>query len=331
MGIGLLLLRLALASWAMDPEPPYGVLLLAPGGEKMRKESAAAAQALGPGVPAATVHGTADTAELQAAVDKLAAGRARKVVVVPLMLSSSFEPLEWAKASLGLKGARSAGDCKGASCGAAAVRTGVPLSVVPALDDHPFAVQILLERLKAVSRDSSRESVVLVGFAPAQDRGRKAVERSVKAAAHAIRKNTAFKAVRSAVLRERGAPAEKARAAGALREAVGRATSDGKVLVVAYVLAWEGEEDAVARALKGLSYVWDPRPFLPHPLVDSWVKESAGMGARMEDMRRFAAADPRRLDGLKSLLRRDAGAAAPPPQTTGGGPACGAAEACAPR
>src|SRR5438105_12143912 len=49
------------------------------------------------------------------------------------------------------------------------VQTKIPLVMTQSLDDHPLVADILLDRAKSLSRDPSKEFVLLVGHGPLRD------------------------------------------------------------------------------------------------------------------------------------------------------------------
>jgi hypothetical protein len=196
------------------------------------------------------------------------------------------------------------------------------------MEDHAYLSAILTERLRGLSKESRRETVILVSPGPGDYRGRKSLERALKSAAGTLRRGAGYRAVRHAVVREDGTAMERAQSVSSLRALVGRAGSEGKVLIVPFALAWD-DLAAVDRDLKGLSYSLEPKMIMPHPLIAAWVKEAASMGARLSDMRRFPGTDPKRVDALKALLRKgsavspDTGACSETPTAGKTDEACG--------
>ncbi|MBI5622319.1 MAG: hypothetical protein HY924_00925 [Elusimicrobia bacterium] len=302
---------LAVSALALDPAPAYGVLLVAPDGAASRRETAALIASLGREVPWEAVHSVEDQAELRVALNRLESKRPAKIVVMPLTLSSSSGEAEAVRGHLGLRDAPKPACRAGAESCPPPLRPSVPVAAVPGMEDHPFIGRILTERLRLASREPRRETVILVAQAPADGRGRKALERAMRSAGHILRRETGCRAVRTSVLKLDGTAMDRARSISNLRTLVGRAGSEGKAIVLPFVLAWD-HGPSLAAALEGLPCVVSSQTLLPHPLIVSWVREAASMGSRSGDMRRFTRADPRRVEGLKALLRGGKATAADP-------------------
>ncbi|MFA6317531.1 MAG: hypothetical protein WC943_08940 [Elusimicrobiota bacterium] len=275
----------------------------------MRAEIRALMESLPKELPVEAVHAVDDPAGLQDALDRLEVRKPAKIVLVPLTLSPVSPEVEAVKSLLGLKDA-ARHPCKAGRSAACPppLRTSVPVTAVPALEDHPYLAAILAERLRELSNDSRRETVLLVAPDPGDSRGRKALERAMRSAASSLRRGAGWRAVRTALLRTDGTAMERARSVSGLRAAVGRAGSEGKALIVPFVLAWD-EGPRLEADLKGLAFSLQAKTLMPHPLIADWVKEAASMGARLGDVRRFPGTDPARVDAIKALLRR--GTAAP--------------------
>lgn len=294
------------AAWAKDAAAPYGVLLLAHGGDaQWNREVEAVGESLRAKVPVEIAFGMADNAAIAGAVRRLEARSPAKIVAVPLFVNSESEVMDQTRFVLGLRAepSKTLADAlramKGSHAGhpgAAAhahalsterVKIRSPFVLTPALDEHPVVLDILAERAKALSKDPSREVVLLVGHGPVDEQADRAWNRTLRNLCADLRKRGGYRAVKGATLRDDAPPAVRKKAVDGLRALAARSSAEGRVLVVPYLVARGGIEGKVLDALKGLKFAWDARTLMPHPAIARWVEESAAAGSRKEDMRRF--------------------------------------------
>lgn len=298
---------LATAAPARPPLPPHGVLLMAHGGNADWDAEVEGLRARLDGeTPVETALGMADPKTLQAALDRLEARGARRVVVVPLFVHSRSEVLDQARFVLGLsekpsevlreaaermKSAHGAHAGHGARAGHAAhgaapgghghhhmfslerVKTDMPLVVTPALDGHPVVARVLAERAKALSKDAKSETVVLVAHGPVDPASVAAWEASLGRLAAKVRAAGGYKAAAFGMLRDDAAPPVRAAAVAGLRAKVAAGAKGGRALVVPVLIARGGIEHKLASDLKGLDYAWDGRTLMPHAEFEGWVRE----------------------------------------------------------
>lgn len=277
---------------------PYGVLLLAHGGNEDWNKTVMDLRRSLPGRPVEVAFGMADPKTIQEAVDALERQKAAKIVAIPLFINSSSEVMDQTRYVLGIEAKPSEVMRQAAArmphghhghhmFSMERVKSALPLSLTPALDDHPAVARVLLERAKALSRDPQRESVVLVGHGPVDEKALRAWERALRSLAESVRAQGGFRSVKFGTLRDDSPPAVKAKAEKELRTLVEEGRRSGEVIVIPYLIARGGIEQKVAKALKGLRYKWDARTLLPHESIAHWLAETAALGAKKEDMRRF--------------------------------------------
>ncbi|MBI4374846.1 MAG: hypothetical protein HY549_00190 [Elusimicrobia bacterium] len=272
---------LASAAWAQNA----GVLLLAHGGQaRWNKDVAAVRDGLDRNWPAEVAFGMADVAQIQAAIDRLEKRGVDRVIAVPLFVNSSSEVMEHTRYVLGLKREPSqilrdamafhSAHMHGHRFSLGQVSTDLPILLTAALDDHPLIGDILAERAKTLSRDPSRETVILVGHGPVDDKADPVWLSTMESLAKRVGSKAGFKAAFAATIRD-DSPAEvKERASVALRKMVAEASKDGEAIVVPLLIARGGIESRISRILKGQRYRWDGSTLLPHPNVERWAIES---------------------------------------------------------
>lgn len=293
----LMALSLAAAPLAAAPKSSYGLLLLAHGGDSSwNGEIMALRDRIRRTMPVEVALGMADADAIQKALDRLELGGLVKIVAVPLFIHSDSEVMDQTRFVLGIAerpsavfhramaahphGSRSSG-------GSHRVKSLKPLTMTKALDDHPLVAEILLERAKAISQAPASETVIVVGHGPVDDAANAAWFKTMQGLAGWVKAKGGFKSAAGATLRDDAPASVRAKAVKELRELVTRASLNGRVLVVPHLIARGGIEKKVAEALAGLRYSWDGETLMPHKNMERWVLESAAVGAKKEDMRRF--------------------------------------------
>lgn len=300
--LALLLLAPALARAAA---PEYGILLMAHGGGADWNQCVADIRdGLEAKVPVETAFGMADGAELERAAQALEARGVGKIVAVPLFINSDSEVLDHTRYLLGLRSQPSlvlrdglarkkAGPAAHAAKHHAGgfslrrVKNSLPVVMTAALDSHPLIAQILLDRANNLSQDPSRESVILVGHGPVDEKADKIWLKTMGDLAQAVESEGRFKEVVSVTLRDDAPAVVKNKAAGRLRALVAEAQRQGRTIVIPFLIARGGMEGHIVDILKGLNYAWDGNALCPHPNLERWVLEVAAQGAQEESMKRY--------------------------------------------
>ncbi len=275
---------------------PYGILLLAHGGEKgWDAEIERLRVRVDSTVPTEAAIGMADPATLQAGIDKLAARGVARVIAVPLFIHSRSEILDQTAYALGLS------DKPSEVLRAASermksmpmppgmpmmnmfsldrVKTALPITMTTALDDSALVSNILLERAKALSRDAKTETVILVAHGPVDESAVGAWNDALAKHAAFVRREGGFLGASFALLRDDAAPDVRAASVRALRELVRAGGKDGRALVVPVLIARGGIEGKLPRDLAGLKYAWDGSTLMPHDGFEGWVLERAAAAA----------------------------------------------------
>lgn len=258
-----------------------GLLLLAHGGNRdWNREVAKVRDGLEASAPTEVALGMADPKTIQAAIDKLEKSGVKKIVVVPLFVNSSSEVLEQTRYVLGLREKPSEVMRRAAEhmpkshrghhmFSLERAKTSLPVSMTPALDDHPLVAEILAERARRLSMEPSEETVVLVAHGPVDEAAMSGWDAAMTSLAGRL---TGFKEVAYVSLRDDAPPPVRAAAVQRLRALV---ESRNNVIIVPLLMARGGIEKKIPAALKGLKYRWDGKTLMPHPNIERWVKEVA--------------------------------------------------------
>lgn len=295
-------LALLLLAAPVRAQAPYGILLLAHGGDASWNQEVERLRArVNAKVPTETALGMADPKSLQSAVDRLEKRKVRRIVAVPLFVQSRSEVLDQTAYVLGLSdtpsealraglermakahGAHAAHGAHGAH-GAPAhghsmefstvrVRARAPLALARALDDHALVGRILAERARALSKDPARERVVLVAHGPVDETAVEAWRGSMRSLCGALK---GFRSCGFGLLRDDAAPDIRAAAVGELRALVAGAKEEkARALVLPVLIARGGIERKIVKDLAGLDYAWSGETLMPHDGFEAWVLERA--------------------------------------------------------
>jgi len=270
-----------------------GILLLSHGGSAQWNQSVKEVQReVSARFPVEVAFGMADPVEIQGAVEKLEARGVKKIVAVPLFISSHSEVIDQTKYVLGMakapsKDFMSAPHSHFMAMGVRRVRARLPLVLAPALDDSPTAAAILLDRAREMSRDPSKETVLLVGHGPLKDSDDRLWLAAMQRLADDVKRRGGFAQARVATLRDDSPPDVQEKADRRLREMVNDSSRTTKVLVIPYLISTGGIEAHIQKALDGTFYAWKGRALLPDPRIAGWVEQSAAQAGALPDMRLY--------------------------------------------
>ncbi|MEK7744479.1 MAG: hypothetical protein AAB576_05460 [Elusimicrobiota bacterium] len=304
-----LALALPPSAWAQGGFGPkeLGLLVLGQGGgEEWKKFSQALAKSLGAEIPVEVNAGSPGTSDLLRSLEKLKTARVKKIAVVPLYLRSDDPDLEQARYLLGIAQYPSEGVMKGehSRMGSARIKralTKIPLSMTQALDEDPAVSQALSERALQMSREPERDAVIVVELGRADDQGSEARLRALQGHAKRVREAGKFRDARAVLLRSdapkvpgtapdlgkkigRGAKESSLRE---LRDAVRELSSQGRVIAVPCLLAKDGSERRMRKALEGLFHQWKGEALLPSDALASWTLTRMEEARRLPDMIKF--------------------------------------------
>lgn len=138
--------------------------------------------------------------------------------------------------------------------------------------DSPLVDQILIDRVRALSREPARESILILGHGPGDDGENERWLSRMSQRAQQINQLGRFRHIRCETLREDW-PEKRAAAEQRIRRFVEEGNRDGgRVIVVPFRVSGFGPYKEV---LNGLTYVADGRGFCPHPNMTRWLRETA--------------------------------------------------------
>lgn len=297
---------------AQTLEPPVspsrpGVLLLAHGGSGVWDENVLAiVRAVDATYPTEVAFGMATRANIQAAADRLAARGATEIVAVPLFVSSHssvvratayllglraeappemaiFAKMAHGSSSQGAQGGHGGSNGHGAHNGHGASAAGdgstpivstLPIRMTDALNSHPILGAIVADRAREISRNPSRESVILVAHGPTGEADNARWLADLQTLAGHL---DGYASVDILSLRDDAKAPVREQATADLRAKVGAAHAAGRdVLIVPVLLSYGGIERGLKTRLEGLDYRLPSQGIAPDARLADWVKAAAG-------------------------------------------------------
>lgn len=275
------------SSGTKDRKGKTGLLLLAHGGKQnWNDEVVKLGSVVDKKMPTEIAFGMASKANIQKAVEKLAARGVDKIIAVPLFVSSHSSVITSTEYLLGQRAeapaalavfAKMDGAHSGHGAGPAVdpttpVKSPVPIRMLPALNGHPIVADILLSRARAVSRQPEKEVVVIVAHGPVSDEENKRWLSDMWSLAERMRGKSSFKRIEYLTVRDDAPEPFRSRATAELRNVVKKANDENSdVLVVPLLLSYGGIEDGIRKRLEGLAYRMSDQALLPDERLAQWV------------------------------------------------------------
>ncbi len=283
-------------------EKPYGVLLLGEGGSQAWNDTIdGLRKALGQKVPFDFSAGPADSANMQAGIDALQEQGARKIVVVPLLLSSYSEDMDQIRYLLGMRDRPSASLMNAPHAHNDGpdrrLSVKVPIVLAKALDDHPLLVATLADRARALVPRPDQATLVLIGAAPAPKDAARDWASVMSDLAQKTARQAGFRAGSAMALHPEAEQRARDRSRDAVVGALRKLRVLGPVAVVPLELSSGAETLELDSMLDGTMVSYDGKDILPDLRIVHWAKLSAEAAAKLPDMRLF----------------KDAGQGLPPP------------------
>ena len=196
----------------------------------------------------------------QEAYDDLVAAGVQRVVIVPLLVSSYSSHYEQVRFIGRLRDDYPGSDWMNLTPlhGPADV-----VGVTPALDAHPILADILSDRARALSRDPSTESLVIVAHGPNGDADADRWMGVIRDLGAQIRSRVPFREIDVRLLRDDAPTPVKDQALAALRDSVASRAASGRVVVVPLLLGPGRVVDQIPTVLTGLEYLLGRSPRAP--------------------------------------------------------------------
>lgn len=303
--VALLAAPLGPAAAAALEKPGYGLLLLASEAGATWKKDLGALRSSLKNMAVESVGGASDPVALQKAVEKLERQRPGKIVAVSLEPLSESPMLEQARFLLGIRehpaedrpdadSERMEGGRKSALVIDPArakwlkrVRSSTPIVLAPTIDQSPALAAILADRARKLSRDPSRETVLLVGQGPRSDKALKSWQASAQAVAEQVRAKGGFARGAAVHVRDGVRSGQRDKDRELLKARLSELVSQGGV--VAVPLAPDGRrlERMLRQGAGSAAYRWDGQGVLGDARLLEWIKAASASASKLPDGRRY--------------------------------------------
>lgn len=229
-----------------------------------------------------TAFGMAEADQLEAAILKLEARGARRILVLRLFENS----FTFKESTEYIIGARKEPPTHVHGGLPPRVRASAVISTSGGLDGDPLISEALKQRIIEISQAPEKETVILLGHGAGNDRQNDLWLKNLNARAEYIRKKTPtpFKTIHVATIREDW-PEKRDKAVQEIRELIHEGNQDGgRVLVIAARVAGAGPYE---KYLKGENYVFSGRGLAPDPKLTQWIEQEINRWKKsMTDMER---------------------------------------------
>ena len=202
---------------------------------------------------------------IQQAVDELQQHHVSRIVVVPLLISSSSEVMRQFEYLLRLR------DHGPWEAHVKPVTVRLPITMTQPLDDDPVVSDVLLERAQRLSQIPEQEAVVVVAHGPTTDEDNVRWLEVMQRLAARMKEQGHFRAVMPVTMRDDAPTPVQEQATRQMRELVRQSSTQGRTLVVPLLLATGGIEDKIPKRLHGLIYTYQATALLPHPKLSQWI------------------------------------------------------------
>lgn len=274
-----------------------GVLLLAHGGKPEWNDRVAnVVKNVDATQPTEVAFGMASRASIQQAVDKLTARGVKRIVAVPLFVSSHSSVITSTEYLLGLRDvapkdlaifAKMDHSSHGAPAAAAhdhaamhadpasPIKSTVPIRMTPALNRHPLIGAIVADRANSISANPANEAVIIVAHGPVPDDDNQRWLADMAVLADQTKASAPYASVDYMTVRDDAGPAMREAATKELRDKVQAQVAAGrKVLIVPHLMSFGGIEQGIRKRLEGLDYTMTTQALMPDDRIQAWVLAS---------------------------------------------------------
>ena len=286
-------------------KPGYGILLLAFDAGSGWKKDLAALRGRFKNMAVESVGGASDPVAVQKAVERLERQRPGKIVAVALEPLSESPAMNQTRFLLGVRedaaedrpdadSERLDGGRKSSLVIPSAnakwmkrVKSGTPIVMAATMDQSTSLVDILTDRALKLSRDPSRDSVLLVGQGPRSDKALKSWQASADAVAQQVRAKGGFARAAAVHVRDGVRSSQRDRDRDVVKAKLGELATHGGI--VAVPLAPDGKrlERMLRQSAGNVAYRWDGQGVLGDARLIDWISSASATAAKLPDGRRY--------------------------------------------
>ena len=211
----------------------------------------------------------------QDAVASLEKNGARRVVVVPVLVSSNSGHYEQIRYLAGEVDTLESVMMHHLHMAGIERASGVPMLVTPAMDDAPELARVLAARAKALAPSPAGRALFLLGHGPNSAEDYAQWMKRLRVVADAIKAETGFASVAVELVRDDAPAPVRAEAVLRARELIAlQRAATGQDVIVVPILVSTGDVSIkkLPADLAGTPAVYTGAPILPHPLMATWVE-----------------------------------------------------------
>lgn len=211
---------------------------------------------------------TADQ-KLQNVAERLDKTGAKRIVIVPLLVSSFSDHYEEIRYY-----GRDRQDAPDHYTHEP-LKTRAELLVTPAMDADRLLGKILADQVRSASKDSKHESLILVAHGPNDETNNERWLACLKVQAAYLQWAHGFRRVDAATIRDDAPKPVKDAAVARLRDQVKSYGADTSVLIQPVLISVGHVQAEIAELLKGLNYTISASGAATHPLTPEWIRQQA--------------------------------------------------------
>lgn len=213
--------------------------------------------------------------ELLAAADRLDKMGVKRIVVVPLLVSSFSDHYEEIRYYAGDRKTAPEHHTHGP------LKTRAEVLLTPGMDADWLLGMVLSDEVRATSSDAGKETVILVAHGPNDDGDDAKWLACLRVQAGFIQASLGFQRVDAATIRDDASPEVKAAAVASLRERVKRYSADTKVLIQPVLISKGHVQAEIAELLQGLEFQMSESGVSSHALTAEWIRHQAILRLRI--------------------------------------------------
>lgn len=256
-----------------------GTIVVAHGGDSiwngLVKQGVAMVLGAGPIEVSFLMGPEAATTRFQDALSRLTSKGAQQIAVVPLLVSSHSGHYEQIRYLSRLTDSLDAVMHEHLHHGGIErAPQGIPIRVLPALDDSHELARVLSDRAREAEPQPQGKALMLVGHGPNSAEDYAAWMKNLRVVADSVKKWSGFRDVRIELVREDAPAPVRAEAILRLRELVGiQAELTGSTVTVIPILVSKGgiSRSRVMQDLAGLQFRYSGDAIMPHPAIAEWI------------------------------------------------------------
>ncbi|VAW34725.1 hypothetical protein MNBD_GAMMA01-563 [hydrothermal vent metagenome] len=277
--------------------PDTGVLILAHGGkhESWDKAVKHASNKVQKDYLVEVAFGMANPVSMQQAINNLEKQGAKKIVVVPLFISSHSPIIRQNEYLLGFRDELADPPMMmhhGHGSDAMTDMEIKPLTInakiflTNALDSHPLVTNIIYDRIKKLSKKPKNETIIILAHGPNSEADNKNWIKEINSISEQIREKNNYKQIFGLTVRDDANEEVYEQAKEHLRTLVYQAGKSSDVIVVPLLLSQGGIEQGYVKRLKGLNYKWSGETLLPHKNITKFIQASVKYALEKESSNR---------------------------------------------